>query len=157
MKAAFSLVDRSCHNKDTVPHSPLVNTHRLCLPNEPNWSLIIMSCPPISRMPGWHWQLSITSAAISHHGQREKRKTLSKQRSGWQAEANGGHDGGSPMSRVDFKKWQCRMSLLLRRDVKIPFLWPQRMTNVGDWANVTQICQWAPAEAMWEVTYGGWG
>ena len=25
---------------------------------------------------------------------------------------------------------------------------PQRMSNVGDWANVTQICQWPPAEAM---------
>ena len=34
---------------------------------------------------------------------------------------------------------------------------PQRMKKVADWAYVTLICQWAPAEAMWEVTYGGWG
>ena len=34
---------------------------------------------------------------------------------------------------------------------------PQRMTNVGDCAYVTQICQWAPSEAMLEVTYGGRG
>ena len=34
---------------------------------------------------------------------------------------------------------------------------PHRMANVGDWAYVTQICQWAPAEAMWQVTYAGWG
>ena len=49
----------------------------------------------------------------------------------------------------------------IRGDVKIAFSVttnkPQKMTNVGDWAYVTQICHWPPAEAMWQVTYAGWG